>query len=221
MGDEVRSRVAVVIPAYNGAQFLADAVASVRDQGDVVDELVVVDNASTDDTARVAAALGVRVVDEPRPGAGLARRAGLAATKADALLFLDCDDLLEPGAVAALCAALRETGADFVHGMLENRVLPGLEGRFRFPEGPVSAPLASASVVRRDVFDRFGPFGDDDFSWAAWYEQAQTRGLRIATIPDLVCVRRIHGANTTITSGTYAPYFDLIRARLRSRSETS
>jgi glycosyltransferase involved in cell wall biosynthesis len=151
----------------------------------------------------------------------VARRAGLAATKADVVLFLDCDDLLEPGAVAALCAALRETGADFVHGMLENRVLPGLEGRFRFPEGPVSAPLASASVVRRDVFDRFGPFGDDDFSWAAWYEQAQTRGLRIASIPDLVCVRRIHGANTTITSGTYAPYFDLIRARLRSRSETS
>jgi glycosyltransferase involved in cell wall biosynthesis len=221
MGDEVRSRVAVVIPAYNGAQFLADAVASVRDQGDMVAELVVVDNASTDDTVEVAHSLGVRVVEEPKQGTGFARRAGLVATSAPELTFLDHDDLLLPGALASLSAALRETGADFVHGMLENRVVPGLEGRFRFPEGPVSAPLASASVLRRDVFDRFGPFGDDDFSWAAWYEQAQTRGLRIATIPDLVCVRRIHGTNTTITSGTYAPYFDLIRARLRSRSEPS
>lgn len=218
MGHNACSGVAVIIPVRNGQALVRDAIASVRDQGPIVAELVVVDNGSIDDTARLVAADGIRVVSELRPGAGAARRAGLAATTAEMVMFLDHDDLLVPGAIDALHKALVGVGADIAHGRLRNEAMPGLKTRVRFPEGEISAPLTSSTIVRRDVFGRFGTFADDNYSWLAWIIAAKDAGARFAVIPALVCVRRIHGANVTLTSNTYDPYFDLIRARLRSRS---
>ena len=219
MGHNACSGVAVVIPVRNGQALVRDAIASVRDQGPIVVELVVVDNGSIDDTAKLVSADGVRVVFEPRLGAGAARRAGLKATTAEVVMFLDHDDLLVPGAIDALLEALLRERADLAHGGLRNEAMPGLKTRVRFPEGVLSAPLTSSTIVRRDVFDRFGTFADDNYSWPAWIMAVKDAGARLAVIPGLVCIRRIHGANVTLTSNTYGPYFDMIRARLRSRSE--
>lgn len=217
--QDVYPGVAVIIPVRNGQALIRDAIASVRDQGQIVVELVVVDNGSTDDTAKLVAADGVRVVCELRPGAGAARRAGLAATTAEVVMFLDHDDLLVPGAIDALRDALLRERADLAHGRLRNEAMPNLKTPVRFPEGELSAPLTSSSIVRRDVFDRFGAFADDNYSWAAWIMAVKDAGARLAVIPNLVCIRRIHGANVTLTSNPYGPYFDMIRARLRTRSE--
>lgn len=219
MGHNSCSGVAVIIPVRNGQALVRDAIASVRDQGPIVVELVVVDNGSTDDTAKLVAADGVRVVSELRPGAGAARRAGLAATTAEVVMFLDHDDLLVPGAIDVLHKALVGEGADIAHGRLRNEAMPGLKTRVRFPEGLLSAPLTSSTIVRRDVFDRFGTFADNNYSWIAWIMAAKDADARLAVIPDLVCIRRIHGANVTLMSNAYGPYFDIIRARLCSRLE--
>ncbi|MHB1711171.1 MAG: glycosyltransferase family A protein, partial [Acidimicrobiales bacterium] len=67
----------MVIPAYNEAGYLAGTLASlVRQDFTGVYEVIVVDNNSTDDTARIAESYGARVVREPRPGVCYARQAG-------------------------------------------------------------------------------------------------------------------------------------------------
>jgi glycosyltransferase involved in cell wall biosynthesis len=101
-----RPTVSVVIPCFNQARFLAAAVDSVRSQRSPGLECIVVNDGSTDDTAVVAAALGVRVVEQANRGLSEARNAGLAAARGDLVVFLDADDELLPDAIERGATAL-------------------------------------------------------------------------------------------------------------------
>jgi glycosyltransferase involved in cell wall biosynthesis len=102
-----RPTVGVVIPCFNQARYLPSAVASVRAQdGARSIACLVVDDGSTDDTAAVAARLGVAVLRQDNAGVSAARNAGLAATRSDLVVFLDADDELLPSAIGEEVDAL-------------------------------------------------------------------------------------------------------------------
>src|ERR1043165_1519732 len=92
--------VSVIVPAYNYARYLHDALASVRDQTYQAWECIVVDDASTDDTAKVAAEWAkadgrIRVVGHlMNKGLPAARNSGVAESRGALLQFLDADDRL-------------------------------------------------------------------------------------------------------------------------------
>ncbi|MDJ0768705.1 MAG: glycosyltransferase family 2 protein [Ilumatobacter sp.] len=103
--------VAVVVPAYNAADFLAETLTSIVEQ--TVDQwsCVVVDDGSTDATADVVAEFAasdprIRLVQQANAGVAAARNTGIRATQSEYLLFLDADDLLEPDAIERLRAVL-------------------------------------------------------------------------------------------------------------------
>ncbi|MGE0591634.1 MAG: glycosyltransferase family 2 protein [Vicinamibacterales bacterium] len=84
--------ISVIVCAYNEARYLPACLHSVFAQTRRPDELIVVDNASTDGTGALAAAIpGVTVVREPRRGLVWARQAGLNAATGDVLVYLDAD----------------------------------------------------------------------------------------------------------------------------------
>lgn len=124
--------VSVVIPTRNGGGRVPQVLeALLADAGEVPFEVVVIDNASTDDTADAvdshpaAAALrsmgvSVRVVREDRPGLTFARARGVDEARAEAVCFLDDDNLPEPGYLACGAAAM----ADATVGVLTSRVYP-------------------------------------------------------------------------------------------------
>lgn len=91
-------RFSVVIPAYNAAATLAQAIDSVRAQTWPAHEIIVVDDGSTDATADVAAGYGaaVTLIRQPNRGVSVARNAGAAAATGDWLAFLDADDTYAP-----------------------------------------------------------------------------------------------------------------------------
>lgn len=96
------SGVSVVITCYNQARFLADAVESVLGQTLRADEILVVDDGSTDDAHGVAARYrDVRFVRQQNQGLSCARNAGLRATRSRYVVFLDADDRLLSGALEA------------------------------------------------------------------------------------------------------------------------
>lgn len=101
--------VAVIIPARNEAHAIADAVGSVLAQGDIVAEVIVVDDGSTDGTADVARSAGARVVVAPPApegwhGKSWACQVGADATRAPMLVFLDADVTLGAGLLARVAA---------------------------------------------------------------------------------------------------------------------
>ncbi|WP_394551613.1 glycosyltransferase family 2 protein [Agromyces sp. MMS24-JH15] len=89
-------RISVVIPCLDDAEFLAACLAALRAQTRPADEVVVVDNGSTDDSAAVAVAGGARVVHEPRRGIWPATAAGFDAAGGDILARIDADSLPAP-----------------------------------------------------------------------------------------------------------------------------
>jgi glycosyltransferase involved in cell wall biosynthesis len=96
--------VAVIIPCFNQATFLSEAIESALQQTVAPDEIIVVDDGSTDESADVARAHpGVRYLRQENRGAAAARNAGLRTASSDFVIFLDADDRLLPSAV--------ETGA--------------------------------------------------------------------------------------------------------------
>jgi len=108
--------IAVVIPCLNEEAPIGAVVKEVLALP--VDEVIIVDNGSTDRTAEIAAAAGARVVSEPVRGYGRACAAGIAALRpeTDIVCFLDGDGSDVPAFIPALVAPLTEDRADFVMG---------------------------------------------------------------------------------------------------------
>jgi glycosyltransferase involved in cell wall biosynthesis len=108
-------RIAAVIPALNEEESIGQVVAAVP--RDLVVEVIVVDNGSTDRTAAVASTAGARVVTELQRGYGAACKAGLdAASSADILVFLDGDASDQPEELAILVDPVTRGEADLVIG---------------------------------------------------------------------------------------------------------
>ncbi len=103
--------VAAVIPTYNRKEALSGAIESVLQQTRPADELVVVDDGSTDGTARAVASrfgTAVRLVRQPRRGVAAARNAGVRASTAALVAFLDSDDTWLPDKLAVQLAAMED-----------------------------------------------------------------------------------------------------------------
>jgi glycosyltransferase involved in cell wall biosynthesis len=102
-------RISVVIPCHNAEPYLAQTIGSVLDQSRPSDEIIVVDDGSTDGSlalARRFEAEGVRVLSSASLSAARTRNFGASIATGDALMFLDADDVLGPHALAALLQAL-------------------------------------------------------------------------------------------------------------------
>ena len=107
------SAVSVVIPTYNRAQLARESVESVLEQTVQPDEIIVVDDGSTDDTRETLARFGDRIslLHQANRGKSAARNAGIAAARGDWIAFLDSDDLWHPRRMEVLRAFLQSPPA--------------------------------------------------------------------------------------------------------------
>ncbi len=145
--------ISVVIPTYNYAHYLARAVDSVARQHTGFDELIIVDDGSTDETSAVLAAClrrypWIQVVRQANGGAASARNHGLRLANGRFVLFLDADDELLPDALRTLRAAsAARPEAEVVLGG-QITVYPDGAERMRLPE-PIPTAVSDAERVAR------------------------------------------------------------------------
>ena len=109
MSDLPRPRISIIVPAYNNKAELDECLQALTTSSYPDAEIIVVDDASTDDLPRVAARRGVRVVRRERNGGpGAARNSGALHARGDILFFVDADVVIAPGAVGRVARVLDE-----------------------------------------------------------------------------------------------------------------
>lgn len=128
--------VSVIIPVYNCARFVAEAVQSALNQDYDAKEIIVVNDGSTDDTIDVLRSFGdkIRLIDQKNGGPPKARNAGLRAARGEYIAFLDADDIWSPGKLTAQSDHLDshpEVGTVF---STWQEWRPDPDGAFRRPE---------------------------------------------------------------------------------------
>jgi dTDP-L-rhamnose 4-epimerase len=129
------NRIDIVLPCLNEAEALPWVLGRMPEAA----RAIVVDNGSTDGSARIAAATGALVVVCAQPGYGAACQAGLLAADADIIAFCDCDGTLDPREIPRLVAVL-DAGADLV--MCRRRPTSAAAW-------PFAARLANRELARR------------------------------------------------------------------------
>ena len=108
-------RIAVVVPCHDEERTVGEVVRSFREHLPGA-SIYVIDNASTDSTARVAAEHGAQVIGEPRPGKGNAVRRAFADIEADVYVMVDGDATYDPAAATQMVELLLSQRLDYVNG---------------------------------------------------------------------------------------------------------
>ena len=153
-------RVSVVLNTYNRAALVGRAVRSVLSQSGVDLELVVVDDGSTDETAAVLADIAdarLRCVWQSNRGLSASRNAGAREARGEWLIFLDDDDSLCEGALAALLAPTTDPSCQVVIGGVRIVDEYGLVLQQQVPKS-LSDALAGTFLIRRTLFDEAGGY---------------------------------------------------------------
>ena len=200
--------ISVVIPARNAAATIERAVRSACSQEEVLVEVVVVDDGSTDHTAAIVTSLqrqnpAIRLVRQEASGVSVARNHGVSLALGDWVSFLDADDQIPPGGLSALMSASNQTGADVVFGGYRQYLVHPNEAAREIRLAPavrtISGPKALAAYVhgripgviwnglynrtllRRLRFDPSVGHEDADF-----LPRALAMSRRVALTPDIV-----------------------------------
>ena len=200
--------VSVVIPAHNAESFLAASIDSVNSQSTQELECIVVDDGSTDATARVASQYGtkVRYHWQVRQGVAAARNTGLGLARGEYVAFLDADDvwlstklgrqlayMREEGALASMCGFFAVDRNLRVLKRQGGRIHKGLKGLLAFQH---SGGIGSTLLASRTLLHKIGGF-DRRLSTSADWELLARLLLEghVAVVEEPLMLYRQHGTN--------------------------
>jgi glycosyltransferase involved in cell wall biosynthesis len=229
--------VSVVIPCFNQAHYLSEAIESVASQTRAASEIIVVDDGSSDNSYAVAGRYAsVRQVRQANRGVAAARNAGLASSSGDFLVFLDADDRLLSRAIEIGGFALaRRPHIAFVSGLSRDIGNDGQAfGNSRQPLVMQDHYLrlledcyiwsGSSVVYRRSAVEEVGGF-DESLTAADDYDLYLRLARRnpVYSHDDFVTEYRRHGSNTTRDSAVVlTSQLDVLkrqRSQLKGRRE--
>ncbi len=224
MNSTSKPKVSVVIPAYNAAEFLAEALDSVLAQTYQPVDVIVVDDGSEDETPQIAAAYASKVtyVRQRRSGPACARNTGIRAASGDWIALLDQDDVWMPELLEKLLKKAVETQADLAFcawvPLINGNVIGptileqnGVKARLDtlapcgvllnpfellLEVGPYFSP--SSMVARRESVLQIGLFDEDIYctdDLDLWLRLSLK--YRFAVLNDALSLRRIHARNTS------------------------
>jgi glycosyltransferase involved in cell wall biosynthesis len=221
--------VSVIVPTRNRSALLAMSLRSVLAQRDVDLEVIVVDEASTDDTQAMLAGLRdsrIRVIRHDTPqGVSAARNDGTAAASAEWVAYLDDDDLWAPDKLALQLRAARASGASWVYvghvninmghrvtggapPLAPDALLEQLPRHNVVPGGCSGVMVSKRALALAGHFDpRFQPLAD----WDLWLRLAHT-GVP-AWVPRPLVAYRLHGRQMSLEASRVEAEFRMLAER--------
>jgi glycosyltransferase involved in cell wall biosynthesis len=200
---EEKPLVSVVIPVYNGARYLREALESVFAQTYRPFEVIVVDDGSVDDSSLIAQSfLEVRYIRQANQGVAAARNNAIDTARGQFLAFLDQDDLWTPEKLRLQIGHLLshpELGYTLTQQKFfldPGAALPSWFRKELFDSVHTGWVLGTL-VVRRTTFEQVGNFsaGYAAANDSDWFFRAKAAAIPMAVVPELLLLKRIHEAN--------------------------
>jgi glycosyltransferase involved in cell wall biosynthesis len=227
MTDGPAPEISVIVPVYNGAGFLHEALSTIARQRIARIEVVLVDDGSTDNLPQLVAALPqpVRYIRQTNQGLGAAHNRGLREARGELIAFLDIDDSWPEDSLRARLQALRDEpqlALVYGHSQLQRLEPDRLTGSGRWTDfgAPLTYMLMGSVLARRSAFERAGAFDPamglaDD---ADWYLKAVDAGLPMRRLERTLHWYRQHDASMTYGKTTReSRIFDVIQASLQRK----
>ena len=195
--------ISVIVPVYNGAMFLSEAVESAYCQKYDPMEIIVVDDGSTDDTAKVAMSMGkdIRYIYQRNSGPASARNTGLRMACGEIIGFLDADDLWPANKLdIQLTRLIENPGLDIIMGRIQYIKMPGapdINIQFEGPENTLAHVHLGSGLFKKSVFDEVGMFDElllhcEDHDW---FLRAREMNVSIAILKEITLYYRVHAYN--------------------------
>lgn len=227
-------RISAIITAYNCAEYVTDAIDSVLAQTHPVDEILVVDDGSTDCTRAVVAPYaerGVRYLYQENGGPSAVRNRGIQETSGELVAFLDCDDMWLPDKIAQQVAYLEahpEVGLVGGHMWLwqlkDNKrwlerfgIKPGANLQHELAvRNVVGNP--SIIMVRRAVLEAVGPFDRSQIwaeDWDMWLRISRHAAIGFIDAPMIVYRSHAPSLSNQKMVARLGGYLDQSRAAIR------
>jgi glycosyltransferase involved in cell wall biosynthesis len=156
--------ISVIIPAYNSASFISVALDSVLAQTHLPDEILVIDDGSTDNTAEVVTAYPppVRLIRQKNGGPARARNAAAVQAKGEWFAFLDSDDAWRPAKLERQLTFTSDPKVGIVHNRIRGLYTEGVPDRVDFKRlWERNCISASSVLIRREAFLEAGMFPED------------------------------------------------------------
>ena len=188
--------ITIIIPSYNQAEYLPDAIESALAQTKDC-EVIVVDDGSTDNSLKIAKKYPVKVVSQVNKGLASARNTGIMNATGDYILPLDADDVLLENCVEQMEKAIETSKADVVacsfktFGINNGEVL--LSGMPTLEDFKTGNRIGYFSAIKRDVLLEIGgynprmTYGWED--WDIWFDIFK-RGKTLCIIPEILILYR-------------------------------
>jgi glycosyltransferase involved in cell wall biosynthesis len=224
--------ISVIIPTWNYGRFLAEAINSVLAQDWPEMEVVIADDASTDETQSVVDSFRDRVVSVRRPergGTAAARNSGFNQSRGELVCFLDSDDFMVAQSLSSLAGALaRHPEAGAAYGLVAQVQQEAFSRATTDPgsvlAGAVPCWMAGGMLIRRTSFLKVG-LQDESLhasEFVAWVTTAKDAGLVFHHQPVLSLLRRIHGENKMLHSTNIgADYTRFLRDHLHRKRKAA
>lgn len=163
-----KHKVSVVIPCYNQGRYLGEAIESALAQTEAPIEVIVVDDGSTDDTARVAGKYPVKLIRQKNRGVSAARNAGIAVATGQSIVCLDADDRLRPEFIAKLNGLDDIVSCDVMtFGAKQVKWAPPLSTP-KLADFLRSNHAAGCSLFNRDFWEKVGGYDEEGAGLEDW-----------------------------------------------------
>jgi glycosyltransferase involved in cell wall biosynthesis len=197
-----RPYISVIVPAYNAAAFLGEAIQSIQQQGYEFLEIIVIDDGSTDDTAAIARSFGdrIRYLYQENSGPACARNTGLKMAKGEIIAFLDADDLWPENKLEIqLDYFLKNPALEVVVGRVQYLLIEEDRRVFQEFSQPALGVNLGAGLYQKSLFDKLGYF-DSSMQQSEdvdWLMRIRENRVPMAAIDAVTLYYRIHGNNMT------------------------
>lgn len=194
--------ISVIIPVYGVTRWLDDAIASIGEPDDVPVEVLVIDDGCSPPLtppAEAGSQNDVVVLRQEHAGAAAARNRGIRHAQGSVLMFLDADDLWVPGKLHEQVRLVAEA-PEAVHcgWVQEFASLAPDTGHAPLPqERLLTGASLITTAVSRDVAMEVGPFDEGLRAGEGidWFLRAESHGLPLQFLPQVLARRRIHAGN--------------------------